>query len=84
MEEYKKQAEGQASFSDPPQVSATSSSPMGMMQLPSRRGRGNYPLDLVPGGVSDSTYEAAVLGELAVISIEPEVILMCRNLIIFI
>ena len=38
------------------------------------RTKGKYGLDLGPGGLSDTTFEAAVLGELAVISIEsPEV-----------
>ncbi len=84
MEEYKKQAVGQTNSSDqqqatPPSSSssasspASASSPMGLMKLPGRRGRGKFPLDLVGGGVSDSAYEAAELGELAVISIEPEV-----------
>lgn len=76
MLEYKKQAEGQANSSalEPQKSASTGPQSMGMMQLPGRRGRGNYPpLDLVPGGVSDSTYEANLLGELAVISIEQEV-----------
>ena len=91
MEEYKKQAEGQAnsssdlqqgalspsttSSSSPSSSSSSSSapSPMGMMQLPGRRGRGKNPMDLVQGAVSDSTYEATILGELAVINIEQDV-----------
>lgn len=76
MEEYKKQAEGQGNSPDPQQGSPSASSPMGLMQLPGRRVRGRNPLDLIPGGVSDSTYEAAALGELAVISIEQEVSLV--------
>ena len=74
MEEYKRQAGGgQANLSDPQMVPPPSSSSMGMMQLPGRR-RGNYPLDLVHNtGVSDSTYEATVLGELAVINLDPDV-----------
>ena len=73
MEEYKRQAGGQINSSDPQQITPPPSSAMGMMQLPGRR---SYPgLDLVhgAGAVSDSTYEATVLGELAVISIEQEV-----------
>lgn len=71
MMEYKRQAAGQVNSPDPQSI-APFSSPMGMMQMPGRKGViGNYPLDLV---TSDSTYEATVLGELAVISIEsPEV-----------
>ncbi len=67
MQEYKQQSEGQANSSPTDPQKTTSS--MGMMQLPGRRGLASYPLDLVPGGVSDSTYEANLLGELAVISI---------------
>lgn len=73
MEEYKRQAGGQIN-SDPQQITPPPSSAMGMMKLPGSRRP--YPgLDLVhgAGAVSDSTYEATVLGELAVISIEPEV-----------
>lgn len=78
MDEYRQQAaESQANSnsSDPNQALpiSSASSPMGMMQLPGRRGRGTYPIDLVPGGVSDATYEATVLGELAVISIDQDV-----------
>ena len=78
MDMYRKQAEGQANSSDPKQSLSSSSSPpgsssMGMMQMPGRRGRSKFPLDLVPGGVSDpATYEATVLGELAVISINEQ------------
>ena len=46
---------------------------MGMMRIPgrgSRKSKGKY-LDLGAGGLSDTTFEAAVLGELAVISLEP-------------
>lgn len=74
MAEYKKQTEGQTSSSEqqqPPSSSSPASS-MGMMRLPGRS-RAKYGLDLGPGGVSDTTFEAAVLGELAVISIEPDV-----------
>ena len=72
MAEYKKQAEGQTSPSDPQQPpSSSSSSSMGMMRIPGRGSRPTYGLDLGPGG--DTTFEAAVLGELAVISIEPDV-----------
>ena len=74
MEQYKKQTVGQAdsSTTDPQKTNSSSSTgpaSMGMMQLPGKRGGRNYPLDLVPGGMSDSTYEANLLGELAVISI---------------
>ena len=71
MAEYKKQAEGLTSPSDQQQPPSPSSS-IGMMRLPGRGPRANkYGLDLGPGG--DTTFEAAVLGELAVISIEPDV-----------
>lgn len=80
MEEYQRQAGGQPNSSDAQQMAPPASSPMGMMQIPGRRVRGNYPgLDLVhgAGGVADSTFEATVLGELAVISIEQEVSACC-------
>lgn len=71
MMEYKRQSAGQVTSPDPQPIAPPFSSPMGMMQMPGRGVIGNYPLDLV---TSDSTYEATVLGELAVISIEsPEV-----------
>lgn len=73
MAEYKKQAEGQPDSTSDPKPPSSASSPMGMMQLPGRRGKGSkYPgLNLVTGGVSDGTYEATVLGELAVITVDP-------------
>jgi len=56
------------------QSSASSQSSMGMMRMPGsrgpRKGKGKY-LDLGAGGLTDTTFEAAVLGELAVISLDP-------------
>ena len=75
MEQFRKQTAGQDSSPTDPQKTNSSSSTgptsVGMMQLPGKRGgrSGGYPRDLVPGGMSDSTYEANMLGELAVISI---------------
>ncbi len=63
----------QQQSSSPP---SSSSSSMGMMRMPGRGSRKSKygGLDLGSGGLSDTTFEAAVLGELAVISIEsPEV-----------
>ena len=72
MEEYKKQVEGQAKPSDsaPANSSAPASSSMGMMRLPGRRPKGIHDLDITPEG---GVVIPDVLGNLAVISIEPDV-----------